>query len=166
MGIRKVLSAFDMSAMGMRVQRKKMDAIASNLANIETTRTESGEPYRRKVVTVERGGKGGSFRQILSRAANKLRVTNPKHMQGGHEIVSDNSIGAPVEARTLDVQDNDFRTVYDPEHPDADENGYVQTPDVNLVSEMVDMIVASRAYEANATALEANNSMAKKALEI
>lgn len=166
MGIRKILSAFDISAMGMRVQRKKMDAIASNLANLETTRTESGEPYRRKVVTVEQGDKARTFRQVLSRANAKLHITNPKHMQGVHEIGTYEDAGAPVEARVEEVQNNAFRTVYDPEHPDSDAEGYVRVPNVNLVGEMVDMIVASRAYEANATVLEANKSMAKKALEI
>ena len=166
MGIRKILSAFDISAMGMKVQRKKMDAIASNLANMETTRTENGEPYRRKIVTVEQGARRGTFRQILARANLKLHVSNPRHIRTIHTLDRDRNVGAPIEASVVDTQQNAFRTVYDPEHPDADTEGYVRVPNVNLVGEMVDMIVASRAYEANATALEANKSMAKKALEI
>ncbi|MCH8124622.1 flagellar basal body rod protein FlgC [candidate division KSB1 bacterium] len=166
MGIRKILSAFDISALGMRAQRKRMDAISSNLANIETTRTEKGEPYRRKIVKMETAKNTGTFQQVLFRTHQKLAVTNPKHIRTSHINLSGANTGNIVDAQVVEVQENAFRTVYDPDHPDADVEGYIQFPNINLVTEMVDMIVASRTYEANATALEANKAMAKKALEI
>lgn len=166
MGIKKIVSAFDISAMGMRVQRKKMDAIASNLANVETTRTQSGEPYRRKVLTIEGGKNFRTFQQMLSRANSKLRQTDSRHMTMNKSVEILGKAGVPVRAEIVDVQGNAFRSEYNPDHPDANEEGYVRIPNINLVTEMVDMIVASRTYEANATALEANKSMAKKALDI
>lgn len=166
MGIKKIVSAFDISAMGMKVQRKKMDAIASNLANVETTRTQSGEPYRRKVLNIEGGKNFQTFRQMLSKAGSKLRQTDSRHMSRGKSVEILGKAGVPVEAEVVDVQGNAFRSEYNPDHPDADAEGYVRVPNINLVTEMVDMIVASRTYEANATALDANKNMSKKALEI
>ncbi len=166
MGIRKILSAFDISALGMRAQRKRMDAISSNLANIETTKTEKGEPYRRKIVKMETAKNTETFQQVLFRTNQKLTVTNPRHIRSSHSNFDSTSTSKFVNAQVEEVQENAFKTVYDPENPDANAEGYIQLPDINLVTEMVDMIVASRTYEANATALEANKAMAKKALEI
>jgi flagellar basal-body rod protein FlgC len=166
MAIRKILSAFDISASGMRAQRQRMNTIAMNLANLETTRTENGEPYRRRVVVMQTDGKARTFAQIFSRFRHRLFGTHPRHIREVESVIARDQIAAPVEASIQVVQQNAFRLVYDPDHPDADENGYVRLPNINVVTEMVDMIAASRSYEANATALEANKSMAKKALEI
>ncbi len=166
MNIRKIFSAFDISATGMRAQRRRMDAVSSNLANIETTRTENGEPYRRQVVVMKTDQSATTFQQLLRHEDARIQVTDPRHINTVTSTQSTSEKNPAVTAETTTIQNNAFRIIYDPDHPDADENGYVNMPNINVVTEMVDMIAASRSYEANATALEANKSMTKKALEI
>jgi len=141
-----LFQAIDASASGMTAERLRMDVISNNIANANTTRTVEGGPYRRQMVVFEpRTGKKISFGQMLSEqmdAGDGVRVTG---------ITKDN---AP------------FKLMYDPNHPDANRDGYVEMPNVTIVSEMVDMITASRAYEANVTAANAAKNMAMKALEI
>lgn len=132
--------SFDISASGLTAQRLRMDTIANNLANVNTTRTANGGPYRRQMVVFE----------------ERLAAS----MQSGRRL------GAGVRVSRIVEDDDPPRLEYNPAHPDADEQGYVRLPNVNVVTEMVDMISASRAYEANVTALNAAKSMALKALEI
>lgn len=142
----RFLGAIDTSATGMTAQRLRMDVIANNLANVNTTRTRQGGPYRRQVVVFEsRTPSPRSFKDTLAGYLNGEAGVRVK------AIREDNSPG---------------QRVYDPSHPDADQEGYVTMPNVNVVSEMVDMISATRAYEANVTALNATKGMAMKALEI
>ena len=142
------LNALNISASGMTAERMRLDIAAENIANINTTRTENGGPYRREMVVfepIEDNSFASAFRSELSRQSNNgggVRVA---------EIVEDPS---------------DFRMVYNPEHPDADENGYVQMPNVDLLKETVDSMAASRAYDANLTAFNTIKTMATKALEI
>ncbi len=139
------LSSFNISASGMTAQRLRMDIAAENISNMETTRTQDGGPYRRKVVVLQE--QPMSFKSVLNRAASGTE-------KGGvvvSEIVEDQS---------------DLQPVYNPGHPDADENGYVLMPNVDLVKETVDSMAAYRAYEANVTAFNTMKSMAQKALEI
>lgn len=166
MNIRNALTALDISASGMRAQRQRMNAVASNIANIETTKTENGEPYRRKVVVMEAGASGTTFAQILEHEDRRIKTTHPRHIRTVRDYNDDKSIGVPVQGELKIIQNNAFRTVYDPDHPDADAEGYVRMPNINIVSEMVDMITASRGYEANATVIDASKSMSKKALDI
>ncbi len=145
-----MFDAFAISGSGLTAQRYRMDIIAENLANVDTTRTQDGTPYRRKVVTFEeRGGsQGTSFGHALSRASRNYV-----------------GLGVRVDGVYEDTW-SDMIMAYDPSHPDADENGYVTYPNVKTVQEMTDLIDASRSYEANATAFQASKSMAMKALEI
>lgn len=141
-----MFSSFNISASGMTAQRLRSDIISQNLANVNTTRTSDGTPYRRKnVVFTEKASTG--FDQVLmttiGAVGNGVKVT---------EIIED--------------KDTAMRMVYDPSHPDADENGYVTYPNVNTVTEMTDLIDASRAYEANVTAFNASKNMALKGLQI
>ncbi|ANQ54053.1 flagellar basal body rod protein FlgC [Thermosipho sp. 1063] len=126
------------AATGMSAQRLRIDVITNNLANSETTRTKNGEPYRRKVPV---------FQELVRNI--KGRVEN-----GG------------VIVKEIYEDQSPFRIVYDPAHPDADENGYVKLPNVNVVREMVDMINAQRAYEANVTAFNTTKAMINSALQI
>lgn len=126
------------SATGMSAQRLRIDVISNNLANSETTRTENGEPYRRKVPV---------FQELL-------RNINGRLENGG------------VVVKKIYEDKSPYRIVYDPTHPDADENGYVKLPNVNVVREMVDMINAQRAYEANVTAFNTTKAMINSALQI
>ena len=145
-----MFSAFNINASGMTAQRYRMDIISENVANASSTRTSDGTPYRRKVVTF--GEKGGqtSFSRVLGEAAY------------GHGYTGQ---GVKVTGVYEDYE-TEMNMVYDPSHPDADENGYVTYPNVNIITEMTNMIDASRAYEANATAFNASKSMAVQGLEI
>lgn len=144
-----MFSSFDINASGLTAQRYRMDVISENVANANTTRTADGSPYRRKVVTFAQKGDQTEFSRVL------------------HSTMDHGYSGQGVKVVSVS---EDYRTemnmVYDPSHPDADENGYVTYPNVNIVSEMTDMIDASRAYEANATAFSASKSMAQQGLQL
>jgi flagellar basal-body rod protein FlgC len=142
------MSAFtgmNISASGMTAQRLRMDIISQNIANINTTRSENGQPYRRKVVTFSEKD-ATPFQEIFMRTAGV--------------------VGAGVKATKITTDDSPMRKVFDPSHPDADEQGYVSYPNVNTVQEMTDLIDATRSYEANVTAFNATKSMALKGLEV
>ena len=140
------LDSMNISASALTATRVRMDVIAENMAQMNTTRTANGDPYRRKYVvyqeiTEDRGG----FASFFNRA---------RSAQGGVRVLE---IGTDM---------SEFKYDYNPSHPDADENGYVRMPNVEVVQEMVDMMSAFRAYEANITALNAFKDMAVKTLEI
>ena len=139
------LSSLNISGSALTAQKLRMDVIAQNIANAGVTRTENGGPYRRKMVVLK-SIDGNSFRNELEKAA-KVRVGGVKV----ENVVEDKSPLVPV---------------YDPSHPDANEEGYVMMPNVNTAQEMIDMLGASRAYEANVTAFNATKAMLLKALEI
>lgn len=143
-----MFSAFNVNASGMTAQRYRMDIISENLANASTTRTEDGTPYRRKVVTFAEKGSQTSFSRVLG------------NLSAGYT-----GSGVKVSGVYEDT-DTELKMVYDPSHPDADENGYVLYPNVDIVTEMTNMIDASRAYEANSTAFSASKSIALKGLEL
>lgn len=139
------LDSLNISGSGLTAQKYRMEIVAQNLANADTTRTEAGGPYRRKLVVLQEIGSTGTFAQALrasSGASGGVRV---------QEVLDDT---------------DDFKVEYDPTHPDANEDGYVQLPNVDTTQEMVDMMSASRLYEANVTAFNAMKAMATKALEI
>ncbi|HBR09424.1 MAG TPA: flagellar basal body rod protein FlgC [Clostridiales bacterium] len=138
------LSGMDISASGLTAQRLRMDVISENIANIDTTRTEEGGPYTRKYVVMEE--REASFSQTLKNASE--------------------AVGAGVRVSEIGEDSSEYQRVYDPDHPEADEDGYVAYPNVQVTQEMVDMLSAYRAYEANITAFGAYKSMAVKTLEI
>lgn len=142
-------NAVNTSATALTAQTLRMDIISENIANANTTRTETGKPYKKKTVLIESIGKKNPFANILNnKLSNKdegkkgVRVT---------DIVEDSSKG---------------NLIFDPAHPDANEEGYVEMPNINIVEEMVNMISASRSYEANITAMNATKSMVSKTFEI
>lgn len=144
-----LFKSFGVNASGMTAERYRLDIISENIANANTTRTEEGTPYRRKIVTfTEKGVDRTSFGTIFAR------------MRGMHT-----GDGVKV-SKVSEDKTTDLIEVYDPAHPDADENGYVWYPNVNTITEMTNMIDATRAYEANATAFEASKSMATRGLSI
>lgn len=144
-----IFQSFGISASGMTAQQFRADIIAENLANVNTTRTEDGNTYRRKVVAFQERGVD-RFDRYLTESRKR-----GSHIGNGVKV---------VEVR--EDTSSDFIMEYDPDHPDADENGYVSYPNVNLVTEMTNLIDASRAYEANITAFEASKSMAQNGLTI
>lgn len=145
-----MFSAFNINASGLTAQRYRMDIISENVANANTTRTADGTPYRRKIVTFEEKGGQTSFSRILGKAAYSHGYTGQGVKVSG--VYEDNK--------------TPMNMVYDPSHPDADENGYVTGPNVNIITEMTNMIDASRAYEANSTAFNASKAIVQKGLEI
>jgi flagellar basal-body rod protein FlgC len=138
------LDSMGISASALTATRLRMDIIAENMASSNTTRTENGEPYRRKYVVYQEKTNDSAFARFFHRAqrtAGGVRVTR---------------IGTDM---------SEFKYDYNPSHPDADENGYVRMPNVEVVQEMVDMMSAYRAYEANITALNTLKEMAIKTRE-
>lgn len=138
-----LLSAMDTSASGLMAEKRRMELIAQNVANIETTRTTEGGPYKRKAAV---------FREVLD---NQLSGN-----------AGDKFNGAGVEVAEVITDEKEPLRVYDPQHPDADQDGYVLKPNINLADEIVDSITASRAYSANVTVLNTTKEMAVKALSI
>jgi flagellar basal-body rod protein FlgC len=135
------LLSLDISASGLYAQRKRMDVIAGNLANIATTRSRKGGPYRRKMVVMSTRP-AQDFNKVLASQAEGVKID---------DIVEDKS---------------PFRKVYNPGHPDADKQGYLFKPNVDLVVEITNMLMARRAFEANIAAIKSTKQMALKALEI
>lgn len=134
-----VFQAMNISASGLTAERLRMDVVAGNIANQNTTRTENGEAYRRKIAV---------FSEYLETSKT-----------GQNQV-------AGIRAVEIVDDDSDLIPVYDPTHPDANEEGYYLMPNVNVLNEMVDLMVASRSYEANVTVMNATKSMYMKALEI
>ena len=141
-----LFDAIDIAASGLTAQRLRMDVTAENLANAQTTRTPEGGPYRRKTVLLREAG-GGFAGQL----AGVVGAANPPE---------------GVEAAGIVPDTTPLRRVYDPGHPDADADGYVLMPNVNPVTEMVDLIDSSRAYEANVTALQTTKTAFTKTIEL
>lgn len=167
MKVDKLFTGLNVSALGLSAQRKRMNAIANNIANAETTRTEDGTPYRRKMVSMQSVTGQSLVDSFQGRtAAIPLDLRNDEHIEaGGFQFREVENLPGSVETNEAEDQ-SDFKLVHDPTHPDADENGYVKMPNVNIVTEMVDMMSASRAYEANITVINAQKTMAKDSLEI
>ncbi|MBU3142313.1 flagellar basal body rod protein FlgC [Clostridium sp. CF012] len=132
------------SSSGLTAERLRMDTIASNIANATTTRGENGQPYIRKIAV---------FQENLQQEMDKTSGTYKTSFKG-------------VKAVGIENDDSPLRRVYDPSHPDADVEGYVTMPNVNILNEMADMIASTRAYEANVNSINAQKSMFSKALEI
>jgi len=136
------LKSLETSASGLYAQRKRMDIIASNLANIETTRTEKGGPYRRKMVVMKTKEIDQDFDTMFNSSVKGVQI---------EDIVEDQT---------------PFKKVYNPSHPDADGDGYLHKPNVDLIVETTNMLMSRRAFEANIAAIKATRQMVIKALEI
>jgi flagellar basal-body rod protein FlgC len=152
-----IFSAFRIAASGLTAQRLPMDIIANNVANAETTRTEAGGPYQRQQVVFATNQEDSFASRLtpLSQATTlpiNAEVNNPRL--------------AGVQVETILTDDSPGNRVYDPNHPDADADGFVTYPNVNLATEMTDMLSATRSYESNVTVFNALKSMALKALEL
>lgn len=145
-----MFDAIEIAASGLSAQRLRMDVTAENLANAQTTRGPDGGAYRRKNVVLQEAGTGSFARSLAGAVGGGPAGEAP----------------AGVEAVAIVPDNTPLRRVYDPGHPDADADGYVQMPNVNPVTEMVDLIDASRAYEANLTAMQTAKQAFSKTLEL
>lgn len=142
-----LFKSINVSATGMTAERLRMDIISKNIANANTTRTAAGGPYKRQVAIFKEQS-ANTFESVLNQATGRL------------------SGGNGVEVSSIEEDQSPFKSIYNPGHPDADENGFVMMPNVDVVTEMINMISATRGYESNITALNASKSMVLKALEI
>ncbi len=158
------LAAIDISASGLRAQRIRMNTIAENIANIDTTRTDEGGPYRRKIAILSSKKEIGAFREHLEAAKLELCTTKKQHLEPIKGERGERTMHGVEASIVLDKRPP--KMIFDPKHPDADESGYVAMPNINIVEEMVNMISASRSYEANVTAINAVKAMARSAMEI
>ena len=149
------VSSIDVIGSGFTAQQQRLDVISENIVNMNTTRTENGEgPYRRKVVVFEaETGKDG-FRAAMARAAYGLAPATGKTTAGGVRVT--NIVEDP----------SDLPLVYDPTHPDANEEGYVEMPNVDMVKEMTDAMAAAQAYASNVTAFNTLKTVIAQGLEI
>ena len=143
-----MFDSFDINATGMTAQRFRMDIISQNVANANTTRTSDGTPYVRKIVTFTEKDTQTPFHHVLNEARDRYSGKGVK-VDGVYED-----------------KETEMNMVYDPSHPDADENGYVTYPNVNIITEMTNLIDASRSYEANATAFNASKTIAMQGLNL
>lgn len=141
------LDSINISASALTAERLRMDIISKNIANANTTRTANGTPYRRQVVIFQESERDMPFSRFLTTELNKFNTRGVK-VSG---VIEDKS---------------EFKLVYNPGHPDANEKGYVQMPNVDIMIEMVNMISATRAYEANVTSINSTKNMIMKALDI
>lgn len=146
-----LFESMNISVSGLSAQRVRMDVIASNIANVDTLETAEGGPYIRKRVRFE--------------------TTNPDtgdvvRVSAFDDVLAERAIGDGVRVSAIEEDDAALELVYDPEHPGADDDGFVLRPDIDVVTEMTDMLSATRAYEANITVLNALKSMAMQAINI
>jgi len=143
-----IFDSLNISASGLSAERLRMDVISSNIANASSTQTVGGGPYRRKIAILSPQNNSQSFRKVLQDS-----IKNKAPYSG---------------VRVLGIMEDStpLKRVYDPQHPQASEDGYVEYPNVDVMKEMVELITASRAYEANVTAMNSTKSMFIKTLEI
>lgn len=151
------LSTLNIIGSGMTAQQVRLDVISENITNMNTTRTEDGGAYRRKVVVMQAETNKNGFRRALSRAAVEGKTASSRRVRqaGGVRVAEIN-----------DDEDTDMPLVYDPTHPDANEAGYVQMPNVTLVKEVTDAMAASQAYNADVTLFNTFKQVVARGLEM
>lgn len=165
MQINRFFSVFKTAGQGMALQRKQIEVAAENIANANTTRVDgTNQPYApRRVVT--HAADGGSFDNMLSQTELSLRTTNPEHLTGLNSgSGSQNEQSMAPESNV--VSEQKYRYEYDPDNPDADKNGMVKYPDIDLVKEMTNMVSANRMYQANLSVVQAEKSVIKQSFSI
>ncbi len=161
-----LLNASKISGTALAAHRTKLNVIAENLANVDTTRTKEGGPYRRKMV-VFKAEDIDSFKSVVEKKQEKQEKWGIELSPIEFDSEKKPDKGTGVNVDQIIRSQEDFRLVYNPAHPDADpDTGYVRMPNVDHLTEIADMLVAKRSYEASATALSATKDMILKALEI
>lgn len=155
--VRPMFRTLGIAASGLSAQRQRLEVVAQNIANAETTRTADGTPYRRQVVRMEAKAVNGQPYEV-----------NPPPIPSVFRLPSGDPVGtlAGVQVTAIEEDQGEGPLVYDPGHPDADEKGYVRMPNVRITDELVDMMSARRVYEANATVFQSAKAMLRKSIEI
>ncbi len=161
-----LFSSLKISGAGLSINRRKLNVTAENIANAETTRTKNGGPYRRKQVVITGVDQPVDFNSELQKQRVNLSRTSIRHFpESRPRINSGLDITMPQSYEAVDPR-NEVKMVYDPSHPDANQDGFVEMPDINIIVEMVNMMTAQRGYEANATTLEATKNIYGAAMDI
>ena len=150
------LTSMNIVGSGMTAQQTRLDVISENITNMNTTRTEAGGAYRRKITVMEAETGRDGFRAAMSQAARKGKTVSNRGFEqaGGVKIVE------------IAEDESELPLVYDPTHPDANEEGYVEMPNVTLVKEMTDAMAASQAFNANVTAFNSLKQVVQRGLDI
>jgi len=158
------LSSFDISGYGLSAQRVRVNAISSNIANAQTTRTDEGGPYRRKEVVFKAINFNDVYNKMIKDSTNSMGYEDP---------LDENQLGDKVNPAIMSVEvdkivrdDSQPLMKYEPNHPDADANGYVAYPNINPVVEMADLVEATRSYQANVAAFQSAKDMANSAISL
>ncbi|MGQ9559935.1 MAG: flagellar basal body rod protein FlgC [Candidatus Oleimicrobiaceae bacterium] len=165
MGLERLFTVLNVAASGLAAQRQQMEATASNIANAETLETPEGGPYRRREVVFRQTGVE-RFSSLVQRELAKLGPIGERIMAARERLLGLRSSAAGVEARQVVDNDDQGQLVYEPGHPLADAQGYVRKPNVNMIKEMLSLMTATRAYEANLSVVQSTKTITKKALEI
>lgn len=161
----KVFNVFNISGSGLSAQRKNLEVRAENIANAESIDLQTGQPYQAKDVNFVSRGRNDFFRNVYYKTRLALQKSHYYHFNKFDRHVDPEADPYAVEANVY-VPEQETKLIFDPTHPNADENGYVEMPNINTIDEMTKMMSAARAYEANTTVLDAAKDMFKKALEI
>ena len=161
------VEVFNIAASGMHAQRIKMDTVSSNIANVNTTRNEFGEKevYHKKQVNFKQMAIEKGFNFPQGNVGVEFDPPEKPYLVGSVSMDA-NNIASGVMVDSIVDADNPTKIIYDPSHPDADDNGYVEVPNINVVEEMVNMVNASRAYEANVTIAQTTKAMIQSAINI
>ena len=152
-----LFSSFDISGSGLTAEKLRLDLIAGNLANVNTTRTPDGGPYQRRTAV---------FAEHLEEARRSMPGGGPPVQGRGSARGAEDQVGSGVQVASIYADPREPRQEYNPEHPDADEEGYVEYPNIEVSKEITDLITAQRSYESSATALNTAKDMYQRALEI
>jgi flagellar basal-body rod protein FlgC len=157
-----IFSSMDISGQGMSLQRMRLSAVANNIAHVNTTKGADGKPYQLEIVVVKSFQDNRFQQEFQSQLGLALSSDNQSEMQISGGSISPNAV---FSAKTV-KDESPPRLVFDPSHPDAREDGYVEMPNINIVTEMVEMMTAQRAFEANTQVTESAKNMARYSLEI
>ncbi|MCD6259766.1 MAG: flagellar basal body rod protein FlgC [Helicobacteraceae bacterium] len=158
------LSSFDISGYGLSAQRVRVNTISSNIANAQTTRTDEGGPYRRKEVVFKAIDFNEQFNKAIGAMTQSASYEDPLNEgQFGKKV---NPAIMSVVIDKISRDDSEPKLKFEPNHPDADVNGYVAYPNINPVIEMADLVEATRSYQANVAAFESSKSMANSAISL
>ena len=158
------MSSFDISGYGLSAQRVRVNTISSNIANAQTTRTDEGGPYRRKEVVFKAVNFDDQYNKALGKDTNSAKYQDPLNEGEFGKKVNPAIMSVVVDKISRD--DREPKMKFEPEHPDADANGYVAYPNINPVIEMADLVEATRSYQANVAAFESAKDMANSAISL
>jgi len=167
MKLNGLFKGIDISTTGLSSYRKAMELISENIANVNTTRTKDGGPYQRQTPVFRERNRVGSFGDLLNSVTTKMQATEENHFPKRSTLLTAPDLTVDgVACAGVRPDQLEYRLVYDPNHPDANAQGYVRYPKINMLEEMVALMQLSRAYEANVTAMQAAKAISKKALEV